>query len=301
MNPTELRKSLENGVIAFPVTPFKDDLSLDLEGLRSNLERMVQHDFRAIVAAGGTGEMYSLSLDEYRQVVELTVEVAGKHSTIIAGSGFGYAQAVEMTRIATQSGAHGVLALPPYYPNAPKSSLFDYYQAIGEQTDLGMLVYSRDWVKLSPEDAETLANLIPNLVAWKDGQGDTRAYQRIIDRLGDRFHWIGGIGDDCVPAYYSIGIRTYTSSIATVAPKISLLLHEYAASGNNEALAKLMSKYVLPIYEFRTRMKGYEVSAMKALMNLSGQNGGKVRPPLPEVLEEEMPILQTIADTMAEA
>ena len=52
MNPTELRKSLENGVIAFPVTPFKDDLSLDLEGLRSNLERMVQHDFRAIVAAG---------------------------------------------------------------------------------------------------------------------------------------------------------------------------------------------------------------------------------------------------------
>ena len=48
-------------------------------------------------------------------------------------------------------------------------------------------------------------------------------------------------------------------------------------------------------------MKGYEVSAMKALMNLSGQNGGKVRPPLPEVLEEEMPILQTIADTMAEA
>ena len=89
MNPTELRKSLENGVIAFPVTPFKDDLSLDLEGLRSNLERMVQHDFRAIVAAGGTGEMYSLSLDEYRQVVELTVEVAGKHSTIIAGAGFG--------------------------------------------------------------------------------------------------------------------------------------------------------------------------------------------------------------------
>ena len=124
MNPTELRKSLENGVIAFPVTPFKDDLSLDLEGLRSNLERMVQHDFRAIVAAGGTGEMYSLSLDEYRQVLELTVEVAGKHSTIIAGSGFRYAQAVEMTRIATQSGAHGVLALPPTTPmrQSPPSS-----------------------------------------------------------------------------------------------------------------------------------------------------------------------------------
>ena len=301
MSPSELRKSLENGVIAFPVTPFKDDLSLDLEGLRANLERMVQHDFRAIVAAGGTGEMYSLSLEEYRQVVELTVEVAGAHTTIIAGAGFGYAQAVEMSRIATRAGAHGVLALPPYYPNAPKSALFDYYQAIGENTDLGMLVYSRDWVHMTPADAETLANRIPNLVAWKDGQGDTRAYQRIIDRLGDRIHWIGGIGDDCVPAYYSIGIRTYTSSIATVAPKISLLLHEHAAAGNSDALAELMRKYVLPIYEFRTRQKGYEVSAMKALMNLTGQVGGKVRPPLPEVREDELPLLQAIADTMAQA
>ena len=301
MHPSELRKSLEDGVIAFPVTPFKDDLGLDLDGLRANLERMLRHDFRAIVAAGGTGEMYSLSLEEYRQIVELTVEVAGAHTTILAGAGFGYAQAVEMSRIATAAGAHGVLALPPYYPNAPKSSLFDYYQAIGENTDLGMLVYSRDWVQLDPDDAETLANRIPNLVAWKDGQGDTRAYQRIIDRLGDRFHWIGGIGDDCVPAYYSIGIRTYTSSIATVAPRISLLLHEYAAGGDSEALAGLMRKYVLPIYEFRTRRKGYEVSAMKALMNLSGQAGGKVRPPLPEVREEELPLLQAIADTMAEA
>ena len=288
MNPNELRKSLENGVIAFPVTPFKDDLGLDLDGLRQNLRRLLKFDFRAIVAAGGTGEMYSLSTDEYRQVVETTVKEVDGETAVIAGAGFGYAQALEMSRIATSTGADGVLALPPYYPNAPKLALFDYYQAIGENTDLGMLVYSRDWVRLTPDDAETLANRIPNLVAWKDGQGDTRAYQRIMQHLGDRFHWIGGIGDDCVPAYYSIGIRTYTSSIATVAPKISLLLHEYASTGKYEDLAHLMAEYVIPIYDFRARKKGYEVSAMKALMNLTGQVGGRVRPPLPEVSEEEM-------------
>ena len=288
MKPDKLRKSLENGVIAFPVTPFKDDLSLDLDGLRQNL---LQYNFRAIVAAGGTGEMYSLSLKEYRQVVEATVEeVAGK-TTVIAGAGFGYAQAVEMTGIATGAGADGILALPPYYPNAPKSALFDYYKAIGENTDLGMLIYTRDWVQLTPDDAEVLAERIPTLVAWKDGQGDTRAFQQIIRRMGDCFHWIGGIGDDCVPAYYSIGIRTYTSSIATVAPKLSLQLHEAAATGDCETLANLMESYVIPLYDFRSRQKGYEVSAMKALMNLTGQAGGKVRPPLPEVRESEMPLL----------
>ena len=296
MKPNDLRKSLENGVIAFPVTPFKDDLRLDLDGFRQNLRRLREYDFRAIVAAGGTGEMYSLSIEEYRQVVEATVEEVSGKTTVIAGAGFGYAQAVEMSRIATEAGADGVLALPPYYPNAPKKALFDYYQAIGENTDRGMLVYTRDWVNLTPNDAEMLAARIPNLVGWKDGQGDTRAYQRIIERLGNRFHWIGGIGDNCVPAYYSIGIRTYTSSIATVAPKLSLLLHEHATAGNADELAELMTRHVIPIYDFRARQKGYEVSAMKTLMNLTGQVGGKVRPPLPEVRESEMPILREMAE-----
>jgi len=301
MEPTALRKSLENGVIAFPITPFDDDLKLDLPGLRKNLEHMLNYDFRAIVAAGGTGEMYSLSLEEYQKVVETTVEVVGDKSTIIAGAGFGYPQAVEMSRIATKAGVDGILALPPYYTNAPKEGLYSYYQAIAGETDLGMLVYSRDWVKMNADDAEILADRIPNLAAWKDGQGDTRAYQQIINRLGDRFHWIGGIGDDCVPAYYSIGIRTYTSSIATVSPKISLKLHDLAAAGQTTELMEFMARYVTPIYEFRTRMKGYEVTAMKTLMNLTGQVGGKSRPPLAEVKASEIPQLQEIADTMMSA
>jgi 5-dehydro-4-deoxyglucarate dehydratase len=297
MEPAQLRTSLENGVIAFPITPFDDNLELDLAGLRRNLEHMLQFGFKAIVAAGGTGEMYSLSMDEYKQVVETTVEVVGGKSTVLAGAGFGYAQAVEMSRIATKAGVDGVLALPPYYTNAPKEGLYKYYEAIAGETDLGILVYSRDWVKLDEIDAEILGERISNLAAWKEGQGDTRTYQRVMKRMGDRFHWIGGIGDDCVPAYYSIGIRTYTSSIATVAPKISLKLHELA-SENSPELAEFMHKYVIPIYEFRTRKRGYEVSAMKALMNLSGQVGGKVRPPLTEVKESEIPLLQEIADTM---
>jgi dihydrodipicolinate synthase/N-acetylneuraminate lyase len=44
------------GVIAFPVTPFKPDLSLDIAGLRRNFQQLAQHPIAAIVAAGGTGE-----------------------------------------------------------------------------------------------------------------------------------------------------------------------------------------------------------------------------------------------------
>ena len=82
-----------------------------------------------------------------------------------------------------------------------------------------MLIYARDWTNFGPSMVEQLTG-IPNLVAWKDGLGDIRRYQMIIDRVGDRLHWIGGAGDDLAPAYYSLGIRTYTSSLANLAPKL---------------------------------------------------------------------------------
>ncbi len=120
------------------------------------------------------------------------------------------------------------------------------------------------------------------------GQGDIRRYHQIIARLGDRLHWIGGIGDDCVPGYYSIGIRVFTSSIATVTPKIPLLLDAAASAGDQKELDRLMREYVIPLYALRARRKGYEVTVMKQMMDFAGLAGGPVRPPLPKLRPAEI-------------
>lgn len=295
MKPEELRARY-GGVIAFPVTPFLDDLSLDIEGLRYNLKRLMNHPVSAVVAAGGTGEMYSLTPSEHAQVVETTVEVVSGKAPVIAGVGFNQALAVDMAKQSASAGADAVLALPPYYPQADEEGLFEYYSAIGAATDLGLLIYSRDWANFSPAQVERLAANIPTLVAWKDGQADLRRLQMIMDRVGDRLYWIGGAGDDMVPGYYSIGIRTYTSSIATVAPKLSLAIHDAAAKGRSEVLSKLMSDCVIPLYTLRARRKGYEVSAMKAMMDMVGLRGGPARPPLPNVRDEEREELRAMLE-----
>jgi 5-dehydro-4-deoxyglucarate dehydratase len=111
MEPAELRNQL-SGVIAFPITPFKNDLTLNLEGLRNNLTRLMQEPICAVVAAGGTGEMYSLTPDEHRAVVKATVEVVANRAPVIAGVGFGQQLAVQMARTAAEAGAHGILAFP---------------------------------------------------------------------------------------------------------------------------------------------------------------------------------------------
>ncbi len=295
MHPNTLRNKL-SGVIAFPVTPFKENLSLDLPGLHHNLTKLLEYPISAVVAAGGTGEMYSLTPAEYARVIELTTHAIEDRVPVIAGVGFGQRVAVEMAQAAEKAGADGILAFPPYYQNADDEGLIEYYRAIGYATKLGMLIYSRDWANFSPGMVERLAS-IPTLIGWKDGHGDIRRLQAIMNHVGDRLHWIGGAGDDLVAAYYSAGIRTFTSSIATVAPLLALKLHELADTGDHDALTELLNECVIPLFALRARRKGYEVSAMKVMMDMVGLNGGPVRPPLVNVKPEEEDELRTILST----
>jgi 5-dehydro-4-deoxyglucarate dehydratase len=291
MSPSELRSKLQ-GVVGFPVTPFNADLSLDLDGLRRNLRAMLEHPPAAIVAAGGTGELYSLSPTEHLAVVRAAVEETGGGVPVIAGVGFNGRIAVSLAQQAAEAGASGILAFPPYYPGGEDDGLLQYYQAIAGATGLGAIIYSRDWFHPSAGLVDRLAAAIPNLIAWKDGQGDIRRLQILRAHVGDRLRWIGGAGDDLVPAYYGMGIRAFTSSVANVSSKIALQLHDTASRGDTAALQALMSTYVVPIYVLRAKRRGYEVSVMKSLMDLLGLAGGPVRPPLANLRPEEVETLR---------
>jgi 5-dehydro-4-deoxyglucarate dehydratase len=285
MKAADSRLNLD-GVIAFPVTPFKDDLSLNVPGLRRNVQAILKHPIAAIVAAGGTGELYSLTPSEHLAVVDAIVDEAKGRIPVIAGTGFGAALGVQLAQQAAQAGASGILAFPPYYPQADDEGLLAYYRAIAASTPLGLIIYSRDWFHPSPEFVARLAE-IPTLVAWKDGQGDIRRLQAIMQRVGSRLHWIGGAGDDLVPAYYALGVRAFTSSVANVAPAMALQLHTAASNGDAAVLQQVMREYVIPLYALRGRRRGYEVTIMKALMDRVGLAGGKVRPPLAELSSQD--------------
>lgn len=286
MQPEELRRKLM-GVIAFPVTPFKQDLSLDLEGLRRNLRSLLRHPPCAIVAAAGTGELHTLSASEQVAVVQTALEEAAGRVPVLVGVGCSVAAATQVARDAISAGASGILVFPPYYPSGDDDGLAAYCGSIVGSVPVGAIIYSRDWFNPSPALVNRLADENRNLIAWKDGQGDIRRYQMIRQRVGERLHWIGGAGDDLVPAYYSMGIRTFTSSIANVAPRLSWRLHELASGGGSDALGALMDQLVIPLYELRARRKGYEVSVMKAMMDMIGLSGGPVRPPLVDLRPAE--------------
>ena len=294
MGPDELRSALR-GAIGFPVTPFAADLSVDFAALRKNLRAMLAHPLAAIVAAGGTGELYSLTPAEHLDVVRTTIEETGGRVPVIAGVGLNAALAVELARESARVGAAGILAFPPYDPIADEDGALEYYKTICDATRLGVLIYSRDWFHPGPLLVERLA-ASRTLIAWKEGQADIRRLQFIQRHVGDRLHWIGGAGDDMVAAYYATGIRAYTSSISNVSSRLAGQLHELASANDVVTLPRLLANLIVPLYALRAKRRGYEVTVMKELMTMLGLAGGRVRPPLPAMSAPDLDVLRAMAD-----
>lgn len=295
MTPRDFARQL-TGVFGFPVTPFRQDLSLDLAALERNVDEMAAHPFCAMVATGGTGELYSLTAEETEEVVRTAVQATKGRMPIVAGTGFNAAMGADIARRAEKAGAQCLLVLPPYYSNAPEEGLFAYYETIGKATGLPLMIYSRDWANFSPDQVSRLADRVPTLAAWKDGQGNGMRYGRIMQKVGDRLAWLGGLGDDCVPVYFAVGVQAYTSSISNISPKVSLALAKAGMAHDFTALNSLMNRFVNPLYALRERVKGYEVAVMKTAMEMMGKPAGLVRPPLENTRPQDIKDLEQIVD-----
>jgi 5-dehydro-4-deoxyglucarate dehydratase len=291
------------GVLAFPITPYGADGGVDRGAVRANAGWLAASGVHALVAPSGTGELYSLTPEESTAVVEATVEATDGRIPVIAGVGFGSRQGALLARAAERAGADGVLVLPPYYAHPDPDGLIAYYRDIAAATSLGVAIYARDGVVLTPAQLERMAREIPNLVAFKDGRGDVRLFQRlrehVSERLGaDRLVWIAGAGDDMVGPYFAAGAEGYTSSLACYWPEASLELLRLAKAGDYAELASFHERAVRPFYELRQRRRGFEVAVMKAAMELLGHPAGPVRPPLGELSADERAELRVIIERL---
>ena len=302
VDPAALRPRLR-GVLAFPITPFDGDGALDVDGVRANAGWLAASGIHALVAPSGTGELFGLTPAECRAVVAATVEAAAGRSPVIAGVGFGPRVGAELAQQAERDGASGILVLPPYYAHPDPDALVRYIAAIAEATSLGVIVYARDGALIGAEQLERLARDVPNLIGFKDGRGDVRLFQRlrehIVERFGaERFVWLAGAGDDLVAPYFAVGAEGFTSSLACFWPEASLELYRFARDGDSAGMLEFHRRVVRPFYDLRQRRRGYEVSVMKAAMDILGHPAGPVRPPLADLVADERRELRAILERL---
>jgi len=292
IRPEDVKPQLR-GALAFPITPFTPDNAVDIDAVKTNADLLARSRVAAIVAPSGTGEFFSLTPDEINTVLQATVEAVDGRKPVVAAAGFGPKVAAEQAAFAESVGASAVMVVPPYYGKPDPGALIDYYVAIAESTSLGLVPYARDSAEFTPAMVRELAERVPSVIAFKDGRGNVRLFQQIrehvIGALGqDRLVWLGGTGDDLLAPYFAAGAEGYTSSLACFWPEMSAELYDLASSGDFAGLRERHEAIVGPIYELRQRKRGYEVSIMKAAMELLGHKAGPARPPLANPSESEI-------------
>lgn len=279
----QLRDSLR-GALAFPITPYAADGAVDLAAVRENAAILAGSAVSAIVAPSGTGEFFALTPHEANEIVAATVAVAGD-KPVIAAAGVGPRIGAELAQAAEHAGAAAVMIVPPYYGKPDPDALIGYYAAIAAATSLPVIPYARDAALFTPAMAERLANEVPQVIAFKDGRGDVRLFQQIREHVNatcgdDRLVWLAGTGDDLVAPYFAAGAVGFTSSLACFWPEASGELYRLASTGDYAGLAAYHQRVVSPIYALRQRKPGYEVSVMKAAMEILGYGAGPARTPL---------------------
>src|SRR5690349_14159889 len=110
--PDLLRQRISEGIMAFPATVFRADGSLDDRGHAEHVAFLASQHPTALVAAGGAGEIFSLTLAEHERVVRATVE-SSNGVPVIGGAAYGTMMACDMARAVEQAGGDAVLLLPP--------------------------------------------------------------------------------------------------------------------------------------------------------------------------------------------
>jgi len=287
------------GALAFPITPYAEDGSVDLDAVRDHARFLGHSGISAVVAPSGTGEFFALTPDEINAVLKATVEGVAGRKPVIAAAGFGPKVAGELAAFAEEAGASAIMVVPPYYGKPDPDALLDYYLDVAKHTSLGIIPYARDSAEFTPALVRTLAERLPSLVAFKDGRGNVRLFQQIrehvIHALGaDRLVWLAGTGDDLIAPYFAAGAEGYTSSIACFWPEMSAELYDLASSGDFAGLREQHDDFVGPLYELRQRKRGYEVGMMKAAMELLGYKAGPARPPLANPSQSEIEELKAL-------
>jgi len=296
MNPQELKQTLSHGLLSFPITDFDAQGDFRPDTYAQRLEWLAPYGATALFAAGGTGEFFSLTPDEYSQVIKTAVDTCAGKVPILAGAGGPTRSAIAFAQEAQRLGAKGILLLPHYLTEAGQEGLIAHVEAVCKSVEIGVVVYNRAQCRLNPASLAILADRCPNLIGFKDGLGDIELMMQIWRRMGDRFSYLGGLptAEVYAAAYKALGVPVYSSAVFNFLPKLAMDFYHAIAADDHAAQNRMMDEFFLPYLEIRNRKPGYAVSIVKAGARLVGHDGGPVRAPLTDLTGEECDMLHKL-------
>ncbi|MBJ7537252.1 5-dehydro-4-deoxyglucarate dehydratase [Marinomonas transparens] len=282
LSTDRIRASLSDGLLSFPITDFDANGKFQADTYKQRIEWFVEHDVSSVFVAGGTGEFFSLGLDEYKEICQIAVETVAGRVPVIASAGRSVVEAKAFVKAAEEAGCDGILLMPPFLTECPEDGIIEYASQIMQSSPIQFIYYNRGNGILSAENVKLLAAKNPNMIALKDGVGNIAALNDTVKTVGDRLVYIGGVptAEIFAEAYLSIGVNTYSSAVFNFMPEMANRFYKALRAGESDTVTAIIKDFFIPFCRLRDEKKGYAVSLIKTGASLIGRSAGDVRAPL---------------------
>lgn len=279
------------GVFTAMVTPFSGD-GIDEGALARFVEWQVSEGIHGLVPCGTTGESPTLSHEEHKRVIEITVRTAAGRVPVMAGTGSNStAEAIDLSKHAEHAGANALLVVAPYYNKPTQEGIYQHFKAVAASTSLPIFVYNipgRSVINIADATLARLAE-IPNIAGVKDATGDLARVSTLRHLVGDRLTLLSG-EDMTAVGFNAMGGRGCISVTSNIAPKACAHIQNLSLAGKC-AEALVAHETLVPLHN--SMFCETNPVPVKYAVSLLGKGSPSVRLPLVEASPEAKTLVQS--------
>lgn len=271
------------------VTPFRDG-EVDYDTYVRLIDRQVKAGIHFLVPLGTTGETPCLEVSERLRILELTVEHSAGLPVVVGGGTNSLSQTLSGISRLDKYGPDAYLIVVPYYNKPTQTGLYEYFKAVAESTDKGIVLYNvpgRTGANLKAETTLRLAE-IPNIIAVKEASGNYSQISEIIRNAPEGFSVLSGNDEETLPLM-ATGADGIISVVSNIVPEEMVKLAEALLHDDMTAARKLHHR-LSPL--FRGCFVESNPIPVKAAMAAMGLMGNSLRLPLVQASDSTMELMK---------
>jgi 4-hydroxy-tetrahydrodipicolinate synthase len=275
------------------VTPFHEDGSVNYEEAERIAAFLVEEQKNTgIVVAGTTGESPTLTDSEKLELLRVVLSAVRPKAAVLFGAGtYDTAHSIHMAGAATEMGAHGVMAVSPYYNRPTQEGLYRHFKAIAEATDLPVLLYNiqgRTAINIETATVKRLAEDIPNIVAVKEASGSLAQVAEVAAVIPKGFRIYSGDDILTLPILAAGGIGVVSVAGHVAGAQIMSMMETFFT---HPVEAVDLSKRLTPL--FKAIFCTSNPSPIKYALSLLGFKTTALRLPMIPLNEEQEAIVES--------
>ena len=216
------------------VTPFTSEGAIDERALRALIDWQIDEGIHFLVPCGSTGEAATMTIEEHRRVVEVTVEQVNGRVPVVAGAGSNdTVKAIALSKLMKKTGATHLLHTSPMYNKPPQRGIVAHYRAIAEAVDLPIVVYNVPGRTGSNIEAKTTIEMaaIGGIHAVKEASGNLNQIADIIRGRPKGFVVLSGDDELTLPVM-ALGGEGIISVVSNAVPGPMSRLCEHIKAGD---------------------------------------------------------------------